>query len=191
MFTRRGVRVVTRAVSSTASSSTTAVRPAPPSFVSNSQVFTQANTIRNAIFAQRRCFSDDLGAVSTKASKKSSGGAPKAPPPVTLDSSAVKRLQHLEANVLKKPIALRLLVQSGGCSGFEYKLSIDEKWDGKKDILVEQDGVRFVSDEVSVTFLEESTIGYVEDMVRAAFQVTNNKVADNACSCGDSFNVAF
>jgi len=134
---------------------------------------------------QVRFFSDDLGAATAKKVKKGPTHVP-----ISLEASAVKRLTHLE-ETLKKPVALRLLVQSGGCSGFEYKLSIDEKWDGKNDLLLEQDGVRFVTDEISVTFLQEATIGYVEDMIRSAFQVTNNKVADNACSCGDSFNVAF
>ena len=190
MLTRHGLRSATRAMCSGASSSTR--RPVAFSVVPSFGRATPRCSFFNqsALVTSRRFFSDELGAVSSKSSKKS-GGPPAGPPPVTLDTSAVKRLQHLEQTLLKKPIALRLLVQSGGCSGFEYKLSIDEKWNAKNDILVEQDGVRFVTDEVSVTFLEDATIGYVEDMIRAAFQVTNNKVADNACSCGDSFNVAF
>jgi len=113
-------------------------------------------------------------------------------PNIRLTESAVEELKKLEER--GQSSTLRIKVNSGGCSGFEYYF---ELYDFNKngildtDVCIEQDGVRMVVDKESVPMLEEVEIDYKIEMIKSAFQVSKNKLADQNCSCGSSFSVAF
>jgi len=81
---------------------------------------------------------------------------------------------------------LRVFVQGGGCSGFQYGFTFDEKKDG--DNVLEQDGITILVDPQSATYLKDSTVDYVEDFRGAGFSVTNPNATGGSCGCGNSFN---
>eukprot|EP00927_Polykrikos_kofoidii_P018673 TRINITY_DN18685_c0_g1_i1.p1 TRINITY_DN18685_c0_g1~~TRINITY_DN18685_c0_g1_i1.p1 ORF type:complete len:147 (-),score=30.95 TRINITY_DN18685_c0_g1_i1:133-573(-) len=108
--------------------------------------------------------------------------------PVALKDRAIRKLNSLQANNQKS--VLRLMVNSGGCSGYSYEFTLVDSVESDKDIVVERDGAKLVVDELSLSFLEECEVDYVEEMIRSSFQVTKNKLADAKCGCGSSFNVA-
>ena len=81
---------------------------------------------------------------------------------------------------------LRVFVQGGGCSGFQYGFTFDEKKDG--DAVMEQGGVTVLVDPQSAQYLKDATIDFVEDMRGAGFSVTNPNATGGSCGCGKSFN---
>jgi len=79
---------------------------------------------------------------------------------------------------------LRVYVEKGGCSGMKYNLAFDEERDG--DFIVEQDGVKVVVDDFSMSFLKGSVVDYSDDLVGGGFKVLNPN-ASQTCGCGSSF----
>ena len=86
-----------------------------------------------------------------------------------------------------KPAILRLAVEGGGCSGFQYRFDLAETIESD-DVAVEQDGVKLVVDMVSLDLVRGSAVDYVEDLGGSAFKVTNPNAA-SGCGCGSSFSV--
>ena len=81
--------------------------------------------------------------------------------------------------------ALRVFVQGGGCSGFQYGFTFDEN-QADDDYLIEQDGVKVLVDAMSMTYLSGAEIDYKKDLTSAQF-VIKNPNATNTCGCGSSF----
>ena len=81
--------------------------------------------------------------------------------------------------------ALRVFVQGGGCSGFQYGFTFDEN-QADDDFVIEQDGVRVLVDAASMTYLSGAEIDYKKDLTSAQF-VIKNPNATNTCGCGSSF----
>ena len=80
---------------------------------------------------------------------------------------------------------LRLSVEGGGCSGFQYKFDI-ERTQAADDMVVARDNARVLIDPVSLGYLAGSEIDFVDDLIGAAFRVNNPK-ATASCGCGTSF----
>jgi len=80
---------------------------------------------------------------------------------------------------------LRLSVEGGGCSGFQYKFDMDQARE-PDDIMIERDGAVLLIDPVSLGYLAGSEIDFVDDLIGAAFRV-NNPQAKASCGCGTSF----
>ncbi len=107
-------------------------------------------------------------------------------PSVSLAPNAAKRVAAIAAKQ-GKPAILRLSVEGGGCSGFQYKFELaDAPEEG--DTIAETDGVKLLVDEVSLGLLEGSEVDYVESLGGAAFKVTNPQAA-SGCGCGSSFAI--
>jgi iron-sulfur cluster assembly accessory protein len=105
---------------------------------------------------------------------------------ISLSPSAAERVAAIAARQ-GKPAILRLSVEGGGCSGFQYRFGLaDAPDDG--DSIVETGGVRLVVDPVSLELVAGSVVDYVESLGGAAFQVTNPN-ATAGCGCGSSFAV--
>ena len=105
---------------------------------------------------------------------------------MTLSPSAAARVA-LIASKQGKPAILRLAVEGGGCSGFQYKFDLANVADAD-DLVVEQDGVRLVVDSVSLDLIAGSEVDYVESLGGSAFKVTNPNAA-SGCGCGSSFSI--
>lgn len=86
---------------------------------------------------------------------------------------------------------LRVFVDAGGCSGFQYQFEVDNELDEDEDIVVvsetAQSSPRVVVDETSLGFLKGSTVDYVIEMIKSAFVVSDNPQSESACGCGSSF----
>jgi iron-sulfur cluster insertion protein len=105
---------------------------------------------------------------------------------MTLSPSAAARVAAIAAKQ-GKPAILRLSVEGGGCSGFQYKFGLDDGPDGD-DLVIEQDGVTLVVDSMSLELVAGSEVDYVESLGGSAFKVANPNAA-SGCGCGSSFSV--
>lgn len=103
---------------------------------------------------------------------------------IKLSEDCIKRLKEL--GHLKK--YLRVSVDSGGCSGFEYKFSLDSEIT-KEDQIVNQDNCKIIIDTETIEFIKGSTIDYHEELIKSGFRVINNPNSEQACSCGTSFSL--
>jgi len=106
--------------------------------------------------------------------------------PLTLSPSAAARVAAIAAKQ-DKPAILRLSVEGGGCSGFQYQFGLAEAPDAE-DIVSETDGVRLVVDPVSLDLVAGCVVDFVESLGGAAFRVENPN-ATAGCGCGSSFAV--
>ena len=107
-------------------------------------------------------------------------------PTMTLSPSAAARVAVI-ASKQGKPAILRLSVEGGGCSGFQYKFGLADGPEGD-DLVVEQSGVQLLVDAVSLDLVAGSEVDYVESLGGAAFKVTNPNAA-SGCGCGSSFAI--
>ncbi len=82
---------------------------------------------------------------------------------------------------------LRVSVEGGGCSGFQYRFDI-ERAKADDDLVIERDGAVLLVDPVSAPFLAGSEIDFVDDLIGAAFKV-HNPNATASCGCGTSFSI--
>ena len=105
---------------------------------------------------------------------------------LSLTPAAASRVS-LIASKQGKPAILRLSVEGGGCSGFQYKFDLSEKA-AADDSVTETDGVQLVVDPVSLDLVGGSTVDYVESLGGAAFRVTNPNAAAG-CGCGSIFGI--
>lgn len=105
---------------------------------------------------------------------------------MTLSPSAAARVATIAAKQ-GKPAILRLSVEGGGCSGFQYKFGLDEAAEAD-DLIVEQNGVTLLVDPMSLELVAGSVVDYVESLGGAAFKVENPQAA-SGCGCGSSFSV--
>ncbi|WP_298297779.1 iron-sulfur cluster assembly accessory protein [uncultured Litoreibacter sp.] len=104
------------------------------------------------------------------------------PPKVT--DRAFARLAEIGAG--DEGQALRVAVEGGGCSGFQYEIKLDAPADD--DLVLEQKGQKVVVDSVSLPFLENAVIDFTEELIGARF-VIDNPNATSSCGCGTSFSM--
>ncbi|HEX7783355.1 MAG TPA: iron-sulfur cluster insertion protein ErpA [Sphingobium sp.] len=105
---------------------------------------------------------------------------------IDLTPSAAARVSVI-ATKTGKPAILRLAVEGGGCSGFQYRFGLSEGVEAD-DLAVERDGVTLVVDAMSLDLVRGSAVDFVEDMGGSAFKVTNPN-ATAGCGCGSSFSI--
>jgi len=109
---------------------------------------------------------------------------------VTLAPNAAKRVAAIAAKQ-GKPAVLRLSVEGGGCSGFQYRFGLDDAPapdNPGDDTVTETDGVRLLVDAVSLDLVSGCVVDYVESLGGSAFQVSNPNAA-SGCGCGSSFSI--
>ena len=106
------------------------------------------------------------------------------PMSLNVDDSAVKRINELREAQGKEALMLRVRVEGGGCSGFQYKLELTEDKD-TKDIVLE-DSV--LTDDISMGFLDGATVSFEKGLIGSEFKI-NNPNATAGCGCGTSFSV--
>ena len=112
-------------------------------------------------------------------------GAPGSGALLSLTDAAVAKVKYFAGTMPEsqgKP--LRIFVQGGGCSGFQYGFTFDDKKEG--DAVIEAGGIEVVVDPQSAQYLKDARVDYVEDFRGAGFSVTNPN-ASGGCGCGKSF----
>src|SRR3954465_13436874 len=105
---------------------------------------------------------------------------------VTISESAARRI----GEILKSEPAgamLRVSVEGGGCSGFQYKFDV-ERAKADDDIVIARNDATVLIDPVSLGFLAGSEIDFVDDLIGASFKI-NNPQAKSSCGCGTSFSL--
>ncbi len=113
-------------------------------------------------------------------------GSPAAPPPMVFTDAAAKKVRELIDEDDNSDLMLRVFVAGGGCSGFQYGFTFDEKTEDG-DSSVENQGVTLVVDPMSVQYLMGAEIDYKEDLQGAQFVIRNPNAA-TTCGCGSSFS---
>ncbi|KAF1974819.1 hypothetical protein BU23DRAFT_579565 [Bimuria novae-zelandiae CBS 107.79] len=112
---------------------------------------------------------------------------------VSLSRRAAHRLQTIAAKDNNPNLALRVSIESGGCHGFQYLMSLDDlsqKPATEEDTLFEGDkGTKVVIDESSLELLNGSTVDYTMELIGSQFKVTGIPGATSSCGCGTSFDI--
>lgn len=123
---------------------------------------------------------------STEQSTAAFSIVPRAPEGITLSPSAAARLAKL-SQVEGKALMLRVAVEGGGCSGFQYQMDLVETAEDD-DLKISHDGQTALVDPVSVPFLKNSVIDFVDELAGAQFVIRNPNAA-SSCGCGVSFSI--
>ncbi|XP_053545000.1 iron-sulfur cluster assembly 2 homolog, mitochondrial [Bombina bombina] len=103
---------------------------------------------------------------------------------IHLTDSCVRRLREVTSGAE----FLRLQVDSGGCSGFQYKFSLDANL-SEDDRVFGEEGAQLVVDVQSLELVKGSSVLFAEELIRSSFQLVNNPQAEQGCSCGASFSI--
>ncbi|CAK9300033.1 unnamed protein product [Gordionus sp. m RMFG-2023] len=101
---------------------------------------------------------------------------------IKFTDNAIKKLKYIQ-----KDGYLRISVEGGGCSGFQYKFEIDSN-KNSDDKIIEQDGAKVIIDKLSLDYISESTLDYQDELIRSSFRIIQNPHANTGCSCGVSFS---
>jgi len=108
-------------------------------------------------------------------------------PDLIISPSCVARIKALQEKRSDPDLKLRIMVEGGGCSGFQYVFEMQSDGPDEEDRVFEKSGVQVIVDEASMEFVRGATIDYVTEMIRSSFAITANPNSDNACGCGSSF----
>ena len=106
--------------------------------------------------------------------------------PVTVTDRAARRIAEIVAGEPQTPL-LRVSVEGGGCSGFQYKFDLVHTPE-TDDLVIEKAGAKVLVDPVSLGYLAGSEIDYVDDLIGASFKIKNPQ-ATASCGCGTSFSI--
>jgi iron-sulfur cluster insertion protein len=108
---------------------------------------------------------------------------------ITVTPTAAAKINELLAEEGRQGAGLRVFVQGGGCSGFQYGLMIDEgEGQPETDTVVESNGIRLVVDPISARYLRGAEVDFVDNMMGGGFTIRNPN-AKSTCGCGQSFSV--
>jgi iron-sulfur cluster assembly accessory protein len=108
------------------------------------------------------------------------------PVTVTVTERAARRVAEIVATEPATKL-LRVSVEGGGCSGFQYKFELIAAPDAD-DLVIERAGARVVIDQISVGYLGGSQIDFIDDLMGQSFKITNPN-ATSSCGCGTSFSL--
>jgi iron-sulfur cluster assembly accessory protein len=107
---------------------------------------------------------------------------------INVTEMAAERINALLAEEAKEGAGLRVFVQGGGCSGFQYGLMIDEgEGDAESDQVFEVNGVKLLVDPISLRYLKGAEVDFVDNNMGGGFTIKNPN-AKSTCGCGSSFS---
>lgn len=111
-----------------------------------------------------------------------------------ISARCADRIKQLERQ-RNKTVVLRVTVDGGGCSGFQYGFQLED-WEGKPSVevlqeddkLFQKDGAYVIVDDISLAYISGSKVDYIEEMISCSFQVRENPNSATSCGCGVSFS---
>ena len=106
---------------------------------------------------------------------------------INVTDNAFNKIRDLIVEEKDPNLALRMSVKGGGCSGFQYEFTFDDKQE-EDDFVIEKDNVKVFVDSMSAQYLMEATLDYKEEKFNSQFVITNPEVK-GTCGCGSSFSV--
>ncbi len=106
---------------------------------------------------------------------------------LTISTPAVQRVQQLLATKGNPELKLRVYIQGGGCSGFQYGFQLEQEQQ-EDDVAIEDQGIQIVVDMLSLQYLSGAQIDFKDDLLGSRFLV-NNPNATATCGCGSSFSI--
>lgn len=139
------------------------------------------NRLRNTVSSQ-----SFKRSIHRQFSSAANDQAIKTKPTLILSDSCVKKLKEISERESKK--YLRISVDGGGCSGFQYQFDLDDKVNAD-DVLIGDDNSQVVIDTVSLEYCAGSTVDYHTELIRSGFRIVGNPKAEQGCSCGASFSI--
>ncbi|HTL45111.1 MAG TPA: iron-sulfur cluster insertion protein ErpA [Vicinamibacterales bacterium] len=108
---------------------------------------------------------------------------------INVTPTAASKINELLTEESKEGAGLRVFVQGGGCSGFQYGLMIDEgEGDASTDAVIESHGVKLLVDPISARYLKGAEVDFVDNITGGGFTIKNPN-AKSTCGCGSSFSV--
>jgi iron-sulfur cluster assembly accessory protein len=107
---------------------------------------------------------------------------------INVSEMAAAKITELLSEEHKAGSGLRVFVQGGGCSGFQYGLMIEESGQGAGDQVFESHGIKLFVDPISVRYLKGAEVDFVDTMTGGGFTIKNPN-ATSTCGCGQSFTV--
>ena len=108
---------------------------------------------------------------------------------INVTPSAASKINELLAEENKVNAGLRVFVQGGGCSGFQYGLMIEEgEGDATTDAVIESNGVKLLVDPISARYLTGAEVDFIDNITGGGFTIKNPN-AKSTCGCGSSFSV--
>ena len=108
---------------------------------------------------------------------------------INVSETAAAKISELLTEENKAGSGLRVFVQGGGCSGFQYGLMIEENGQGAGDQVYESHGVKLFVDPISIQYLKNAEVDFVDTVSGGGFTIRNPN-ATSTCGCGSSFSVA-
>ena len=105
---------------------------------------------------------------------------------INVSETAAAKISELLTEENKAGSGLRVFVQGGGCSGFQYGLMIEENGQGAGDQVYESHGVKLVVDPISIQYLKNAEVDFVDTVSGGGFTIKNPN-AKSTCGCGQSF----
>lgn len=106
---------------------------------------------------------------------------------ITLTDNAIEKIKEIAKEQEDPNLKLRVFVQGGGCSGFEYGFTFDDE-QTEEDFELDFKGLKVLVDSMSSQYLEGCTVDYREDLMSSGFSIDNPQ-ASSTCGCGNSFSM--
>jgi iron-sulfur cluster assembly accessory protein len=109
---------------------------------------------------------------------------------ISLTENAAQAVKDLlsKRSLQDQGYGLRVFIQGGGCSGFQYGMALDNR-ELANDFVNEQFGVKVLVDEMSMTYLKGASVDYVDEVMGSGFKIENPN-AVSSCGCGSSFRTS-
>lgn len=106
---------------------------------------------------------------------------------INISETAASKISELLVEEQKSDGGLRVFVQGGGCSGFQYGMMIEENGQGAGDQVFESHGIKLFVDPISIQYLKNAEVDFVDTVTGGGFTIKNPN-ATSTCGCGSSFS---
>jgi iron-sulfur cluster insertion protein len=107
---------------------------------------------------------------------------------ITITDSAVTKIKEILSEETDPNLKVRMFVQGGGCSGFQYGFTLDDQGAQDDDFVIEKDGIEILVDAMSSQYVQGAEVDWTESVTGSQFAIRNPN-AQTTCGCGSSFSV--